>query len=84
MDRVSSDSNWSFELTGKKSNVINLGSYNYLGFAENTGTCAAGAISITKDKAGIILQLPWYEKLVVLEVATREFDDHHNPTIFSP
>ena len=28
--------------------VINLGSYNYLGFAENTGPCADAAAAITK------------------------------------
>ncbi|XP_050981863.1 serine palmitoyltransferase 3 [Labeo rohita] len=36
MERVSDDYNWSFRLTGKTiENVINMGSYNYLGFAEN-------------------------------------------------
>lgn len=28
--------------------VINMGSYNYLGFAENTGTCADAAIEVTQ------------------------------------
>lgn len=27
--------------------VINLGSYNYLGFAENTGPCADAAAEVT-------------------------------------
>lgn len=27
--------------------VINLGSYNYLGFAENTGACATAAGEVT-------------------------------------
>lgn len=27
--------------------VINLGSYNYLGFAENTGSCATAAGDVT-------------------------------------
>lgn len=27
--------------------VINLGSYNYLGFAENTGPCADSAAEVT-------------------------------------
>ncbi|KAM4607167.1 serine palmitoyltransferase 3 [Polymixia lowei] len=36
MERVSDDYNWTFRLTGKTiDNVINMGSYNYLGFAEN-------------------------------------------------
>ncbi|XP_034040139.1 serine palmitoyltransferase 3 [Thalassophryne amazonica] len=36
MERVSDDYNWTFRLTGKTiKDVINMGSYNYLGFAEN-------------------------------------------------
>ncbi|XP_049591406.1 serine palmitoyltransferase 3 [Syngnathus scovelli] len=36
MERVSDDYNWTFRLTGRTIyNVINMGSYNYLGFAEN-------------------------------------------------
>ncbi|XP_015268589.1 PREDICTED: serine palmitoyltransferase 3-like, partial [Gekko japonicus] len=35
MERVSDDYNWSFRFTGRTiKNVINMGSYNYLGFAE--------------------------------------------------
>lgn len=34
--------------------VINMGSYNYLGFAENTGACADAAIEATqKYGAGV-------------------------------
>ena len=51
MGRISRDSNWTFELTGKKTKVINLGSYNYLGFAENTGVCANGAMEVTQNQA---------------------------------
>ncbi|XP_033835831.1 serine palmitoyltransferase 3 [Periophthalmus magnuspinnatus] len=36
MERVSDDYNWTFRFTGRTiPNVINVGSYNYLGFAEN-------------------------------------------------
>ncbi|XP_037540923.1 serine palmitoyltransferase 3 [Nematolebias whitei] len=36
MERVSDDYNWTFRFTGRTIyNVINMGSYNYLGFAEN-------------------------------------------------
>ncbi|XP_041645653.1 serine palmitoyltransferase 3 isoform X1 [Cheilinus undulatus] len=36
MERVSDDYNWTFRLTGRTlHDVINMGSYNYLGFAEN-------------------------------------------------
>ncbi|RWS19158.1 Serine palmitoyltransferase 2-like protein, partial [Leptotrombidium deliense] len=37
MERVSDDYNCTFRITGKTKEVINLGSYNYLGFAENCG-----------------------------------------------
>ncbi|XP_044291984.1 serine palmitoyltransferase 2 isoform X2 [Varanus komodoensis] len=40
LERVSHDYNWTFTYTGKViKDVINMGSYNYLGFAENTGAC---------------------------------------------
>ncbi|XP_064178502.1 serine palmitoyltransferase 2-like [Anguilla rostrata] len=49
VERVSHDYNWTFEYTGKVlKDVINLGSYNYLGFAENTGVCAEAAAELTK------------------------------------
>jgi serine palmitoyltransferase len=35
-------------MTGKKVQCINLGSYNYLGFAENHGPCAEAAIAAVK------------------------------------
>ncbi|XP_062296710.1 serine palmitoyltransferase 2-like [Scomber scombrus] len=48
MERASRDYNWTFEYTGRVvQDVINLGSYNYLGFAENTGPCADSAAQVT-------------------------------------
>ncbi|XP_045919159.1 serine palmitoyltransferase 2-like [Micropterus dolomieu] len=48
MERASHDYNWTFEYTGRVvQDVINLGSYNYLGFAENTGPCADSAAEVT-------------------------------------
>ncbi|CAF0843715.1 unnamed protein product [Adineta ricciae] len=44
MERVSDDYNWTFKFSGKKIPSINLGSYNYLGFAENQGPCSEQAI----------------------------------------
>ncbi|CAF0843612.1 unnamed protein product [Adineta ricciae] len=44
MERVSDDFNWTFKFSGKKIPSINLGSYNYLGFAENSGPCSNQAI----------------------------------------
>ncbi|GCB60507.1 hypothetical protein scyTo_0006879 [Scyliorhinus torazame] len=38
VERVSDDYNWTFRYTGRViKDVINMGSYNYLGFAENKG-----------------------------------------------
>uniref|UniRef100_A0A8C8DQA6 serine C-palmitoyltransferase n=1 Tax=Oryzias sinensis TaxID=183150 RepID=A0A8C8DQA6_9TELE len=49
MDRTSHDYNWTFEYTGRTvKDVINLGSYNYLGFAENTGPCADSAAQVVR------------------------------------
>lgn len=39
LTRTTQNSNWSFDLTGKTRKMINLGSYNYLGYAENHGFC---------------------------------------------
>ncbi|XP_005185110.1 serine palmitoyltransferase 2-like [Musca domestica] len=39
-DRVTPDYGWSFEFTGTETTCLNLGSYNYLGFAAATGPCA--------------------------------------------
>jgi serine palmitoyltransferase len=40
-----------FRYTGKKIRAINLGSYNYLGFAEKTGPCATDATNAIKSFA---------------------------------
>ncbi|GMT10576.1 hypothetical protein PFISCL1PPCAC_1873 [Pristionchus fissidentatus] len=48
-DRVSNDYGWTYEYTGEETEVINLGSYNYLGFSHETGPCAdAAAAAIDK------------------------------------
>jgi len=54
-ERQFSQSGWKFKYTGKVlKNVVNLGSYNYLGFAENTGACAeASKDAIKKYGVGI-------------------------------
>ena len=39
----------SYRYTGKTISAINLGSYNYLGFAEKTGPCANDAIDAIKS-----------------------------------
>ncbi|XP_012266326.2 serine palmitoyltransferase 2 [Athalia rosae] len=47
-DRVTHDYGWTFEFTGTETKCINLGSYNYLGFAEATGSCADQSIETLK------------------------------------
>lgn len=37
-----------FRLTGNTTKALNLGSYNYLGFAENVGPCAEAAEEAVK------------------------------------
>lgn len=39
VDRKTDDYNWTFQNTGTTTKVLNMGSYNYLGFAENSGKC---------------------------------------------
>ncbi|XP_018595751.1 serine palmitoyltransferase 3 isoform X1 [Scleropages formosus] len=50
MERVSDDYNWTFRLTGRTiHNVINMGSYNYLGFAENNEKFLQPVANATKE-----------------------------------
>ncbi|KAF4521293.1 hypothetical protein B566_EDAN002297 [Ephemera danica] len=48
-DRISKDSGWTFEYTGTESKCLNLGSYNYLGFAESSGPCAEQSAEAIKE-----------------------------------
>lgn len=53
VENVSHDFNRTFEHTGRVvKGVINMGSYNYLGFAENNGACADAAVEVT-EKYGV-------------------------------
>lgn len=47
-DRITKDYGWTFQFTGTTSKCINLGSYNYLGFAEANGKCADQSIETLK------------------------------------
>ena len=49
LERTTDDYNWSFNYTGRKIKALNLGSYNYLGFAENNGPCSKAAIESVHD-----------------------------------
>ncbi|XP_051501654.1 serine palmitoyltransferase 2-like isoform X3 [Myxocyprinus asiaticus] len=75
VERVTHDYNWTFEHTGKVlKDVINMGSYNYLGFAENSGTCADASsectmmygvgVSSTRHEIGNLDKHEKLEKLV--------------------
>ncbi|TTG77878.1 Serine palmitoyltransferase 2 [Bagarius yarrelli] len=75
VERVSHDYNWTFSYTGRVvKDVINMGSYNYLGFAEKTGPCADAAaeatlkhgvgVSSTRQEMGNLDRHEELEKLV--------------------
>jgi serine palmitoyltransferase len=49
LERTTPDNGWTVELTGKSLECINLGSYNYLGFAENDGLCAKSAVAEVRE-----------------------------------
>lgn len=51
-DRVTNDYGWTFEFTGTQTRCTNLGSYNYLGFAQNSGPCAEDSIKAI-EKYGV-------------------------------
>ncbi|XP_036450044.1 LOW QUALITY PROTEIN: serine palmitoyltransferase 2 [Colossoma macropomum] len=75
VERVSYDYNWTFSYTGRVvKDVINMGSYNYLGFAENKGSCADAVAEVslkygvgvgsTRQEMGNLDQHEELEKLV--------------------
>lgn len=48
------DYGWTFNLTGKYRDVLNFGSYNYLGFAQNQGPCAQdAALQLRQSGVGV-------------------------------
>ncbi|XP_071520281.1 serine palmitoyltransferase 2 [Panulirus ornatus] len=49
MERYTPDHGWTMKLTGKIIKCINVGSYNYLGFAENKGPCHDRSEETTKE-----------------------------------
>ncbi|KAK5966039.1 hypothetical protein GCK32_010690 [Trichostrongylus colubriformis] len=51
-DRYTDDYGWTQKYTGTVSEVINMGSYNYLGFSHNDGPCAEEAARYI-DKYGL-------------------------------
>jgi len=49
VERLSDDFNWTFKYSGESFKALNLGSYNYLGFAENDGKCSKNSIETIND-----------------------------------
>lgn len=49
VERTTPDHGWTFTNTGRKIRAINMGSYNYLGFAENHGPCAEASIAASQQ-----------------------------------
>lgn len=41
---------WCLRYTGTETEIINMGSYNYLGFAETDGTCAKKAAAAIDEE----------------------------------
>ncbi|KAJ3167125.1 serine palmitoyltransferase component [Geranomyces variabilis] len=52
LDRESKDFNKTYQFSGKTTEVLNLSSYNYLGFAQSHGPCA-DAVETTIKKYGV-------------------------------
>jgi serine palmitoyltransferase len=86
LERVSHDSNWNLELTGRQLPVINMGSYNYLGFCEPTGTCADATLrSISSDGVGVAASaqtLGTNRVVRALERKVAEFLGHEDAVVF--
>lgn len=49
VERKSDDYGWTFNQTGDHVEYFNMGSYNYLGFAENEGKCLESAVQSIKE-----------------------------------
>jgi serine palmitoyltransferase len=49
IERKTDDFNWTYYNTGRTVKVLNMGSYNYLGFAENAGPSSTAAIESIRD-----------------------------------
>lgn len=86
MERKTTDNGWTFELTGESKRYLNLGSYNYLGFAQNEGPCAEQAIESIR-KYGIAAcsprtELGTHHLHVELEKLVAEFVGKEDAIVF--
>ncbi|KJE89979.1 serine palmitoyltransferase [Capsaspora owczarzaki ATCC 30864] len=77
LERATDDYNWNFRMTGRKIPLLNLGSYNYLGFAQNEGPCADAAAQAIREygvaSASSRTELGTSELHVKLEKLVAEF-----------
>jgi len=49
VERITDDHGWTFTNTGKTIRALNMGSYNYLGFSENSSACTDAAEKATRS-----------------------------------
>lgn len=85
-DRITKDYGWSFEFTGTETKCLNLGSYNYLGFAANSGPCAENTDKTSRE-IGLAIPSPRREygnhKIhIELEKLTAQFLGVEDATVF--
>ncbi|KAL3986152.1 Serine palmitoyltransferase 2 domain protein [Acanthocheilonema viteae] len=50
LDRSSEDYNWTYKYAGTETEVINVGSYNYMGFAETDGLCGKEVAAVIDEQ----------------------------------
>jgi len=86
VERVSNDYNLSFKFTGKIKHCLNLGSYNYLGFAQCEGETTDDAVTALK-KYGVTtsssrMELGTHEILLKLEKAIANFINKEDAIVF--
>jgi serine palmitoyltransferase len=53
MERITNNSGWTFFMTGRRKRVINMGSYNYLGFSQNAKCEKAATATMEKYSLGL-------------------------------
>lgn len=86
VDRVSDDYNMTFRMPGTVTKAINMGSYNYLGFAENSGP-RTESVEVTIKKLGIGVcstrhELGSFEIHRILEKKVAKFLDVEDSIVF--
>ncbi|XP_063774612.1 serine palmitoyltransferase 3-like [Pseudophryne corroboree] len=88
MERLTDDYNWTYRFTGKViKDVINMGSYNYLGFAENNEESLGSVKNILEQYGAAVCstrqEMGHLEKHQELEDLVAEFLDADAAMVFS-